>query len=120
MARWLERYVAAWKSGDPKHIGDLFGEDARYRYHPYDEPIVGRQAIVDSWVADPDPPGSFEARYERFAVDGDRAVAVGASTYLAEDGSVDRVYDNVFLLEFDDAGRCSDFTEWYVKRPSPA
>ena len=29
----------------------------------------------------------------------------------------DRVYDNVFALRFDAGGRCSDFTEWYVKRP---
>jgi len=27
------------------------------------------------------------------------------------------VYDNVFALRFDAGGRCSDFTEWYMKRP---
>jgi len=30
---------------------------------------------------------------------------------------VDRVYENVFALVFDPEGRCSDFTEWYVRRP---
>ena len=38
---WLDRYVAAWESYDPAEIGELFSEDAEYRYHPANEPIVG-------------------------------------------------------------------------------
>jgi ketosteroid isomerase-like protein len=114
---WLERYVAGWKSGDRDEIEALFSDDARYRYHPYDEPLVGRAAIADSWLDDPDTPGSFDASYECFAVDGETAVAIGTSTYFDTDGELDRVYDNVFALRFDAGGRCSDFTEWYMKRP---
>ena len=117
VAGWLERYVAGWKSGDRDEIEELFSEDARYRYHPYDEPLVGRAAIADSWLDDPDEPGSFDARYECFAVDGDAAVAIGTSTYFGAGGDVQRVFDNVFVLRFDAAGRCSEFTEWYTKRP---
>ena len=74
---WLERYVAAWKSGARDEIGDLFAADVRYRYHPFDEPLVGREAVVDSWLENPDAPGSFDASYSCFAADGDAAVAVG-------------------------------------------
>ena len=52
-----------------------------------------------------------------FTVDGNAAVAIGTSTYFRGDGEVDRVYDNVFVLRFETGGRCSEFTEWYVKRP---
>ena len=105
-------------SYDRAAIAALFAADARYRYHPYDEPIAGRDAIADSWLEEPDAPGSFAAVYECFAVDGDAAVAVGTSSYRDPDGTVSRVYDNVFLLRFDADGRCSDFTELYLKRPS--
>jgi ketosteroid isomerase-like protein len=115
--RWLERYVAAWKSYDRSAIGELFSEDATYRYHPYDEPVGGREAIVESWFEDPDEPGSFDASYESYAVDGDRAVAVGSSTYFDAGGSVEKVYDNVYLLRFAGDGRCAEFTEWFMKRP---
>jgi hypothetical protein len=117
VSRWLERYVAAWKSGERSEIEALFAADARYRYHPYGEPLVGAAAIADSWLGDRDEPGSFDASYECFAADGDAAVATGTSTYFGADGEVDRVYYNVFVLRFDSASRCSDFTEWYVKRP---
>jgi ketosteroid isomerase-like protein len=110
---WLERYIAAWRSGDRVEIADLFSEDASYRYHSYDEPVVGREAIAADWLEEPDEPGSWEAEYSCYAVDGGRAVAVGTSSYPREG----KVYDNVFLLQFDGDGRCSDFTEWYVKRP---
>lgn len=117
VSRWLERYVAAWKSGGRGEIEALFSDDARYRYHAYDEPLVGSAAIADSWLEDPDEPGSFDAGYQCFAADGDAAVAIGTSTYLAPGGGVERVYDNIFALRFDADGRCSEFTEWYTKRP---
>lgn len=112
--RWLERYVAAWKSGDPAEIGDLFSADCRYRYWPGAEPLEGRDAIVQSWLDHDDRPGTFDAAYTCWALDGDRAVGVGTSTYTAPEH---KVYDNAFLLVFDDEGRCSDFAELYLKRP---
>ena len=60
-ARWLDAYVEAWRSYDPAAIGALFADDAEYRYHPWDEPLHGRDAIVASWTGDKDAPGSWEA-----------------------------------------------------------
>ena len=66
-----------------------------------------------------DPEGTYEAHYEPFAVDGERVVAVGTSTYYpdATRARPDRVYHNVFLIEFDGAGRCRDFNEFFMKEP---
>jgi hypothetical protein len=44
-------------------------------------------------------------------------VATGTSTYLAADRSVDKVYDNCFLIRFAPDGRCREFTEWFMERP---
>lgn len=115
---WLDAYVEAWRGYDRSRIEALFTDDARYGYHPDDEPIVGAEAIADSWLSDRDEPGSWEASYEPFAADDDRAVAVGVSTYLDHDGSVRAVYDNCFLLRFDREGRCAEFTEVFFERPA--
>ncbi len=120
--RWLDRYVAAWRSYDPGDIGDLFSDDAEYRYHPYDEPLRGRDEIVRSWTgpdgdaSERDEPDSWSAQYEPYAVDGDRAVAVGWSRYLATDDEPAKLYHNCYLLRFDDNGRCSSFTEYFIKQ----
>ncbi len=118
LGAWLDRYVEAWLSNDPEQIGALFTDDAEYRYHPFDQPVRGRDAIVASWLEEPDEPGTWRASYEPFAVDGDAAVAVGSSTYLAADGSVDRIYHNAYLMRFAADGRCRSFTEWFILEPS--
>jgi ketosteroid isomerase-like protein len=123
---WLDAYVAAWLSYDRAQIHALFSEDVEYRYHPYDQPITGRKAVVASWLGEDsaeaassrDEPGTYEAAYTPVAVDGDVVVATGRSTYRTKPGGpVDRVYENCFVMRFDDAGRCRTFTEYYLKQP---
>jgi ketosteroid isomerase-like protein len=109
---WLDAYVDAWRSYDADAIGDLFSDDAEYRYHPYDEPLRGRQAIVDDWLGDRDESGSWEAAYTPLLVDGDRAVATGETRYAEG-----RTFSNIFVLAFEGEGRCREFTEWYMEHP---
>jgi hypothetical protein len=111
---WLDRYVEAWKSYDPQAIGDLFSEDARYRYHPEDEPVIGRDAIVASWLDGRDDPGTYDGHYEPLAIDGEDHVASGWSRYFT-DGELSDEYWNIYLCRFDDEGRCRDFTEWWIR-----
>lgn len=117
---WLDRYIQAWRSNDAETIGALFTDDVAYRYQPYEDPVVGRDALVADWLREPDEPGTWSASYQPFAVDGDRAVAVGESRYLLEDGSIRTLFHNVFLLRFDAEGRCAEFTEYWRERPASA
>ena len=79
---WLDRYVAAWKSYDADEIAALFADD--------DEVLRGRDAIVKDWIepdgnaSGRDAPGTYDAHYEPYAVEGDRAVAVGRSLYYSD------------------------------------
>jgi hypothetical protein len=123
---WLDRYVAAWRSYKPAAIADLFSEDVSYRYHPSDEPVTGRDAVVASWLGDDeadgsstrDAPDTYDAAYSPAAVDGDVVVATGSSEYRDEPGGpVVKVYDNCFVMRFDGDGRCREFTEWFMERP---
>jgi ketosteroid isomerase-like protein len=125
--RWLNAYVEAWRAYDRDRIAALFADEIEYRYRPYDEPVRGRDAVVESWLGEGDhegastrdEEGTYDAAYEPVAVDGEVAVAIGISTYLSEPGGrVEKVYDNCFVMRFDADGRCREFTEWYMKRPA--
>jgi hypothetical protein len=125
---WLDAYVAAWKSYDREQIASLFSRDVEYRYHPYDEPVRGSDAVARSWLGEDepdgvstrDPLGTYDATYRVMALDGDIAVATGSSVYrTAPDGPVAKVFDNCFVMRFDSAGRCREFTEWFMRRPDP-
>ena len=129
--QWLDDYVAAWVSYDSNDIGALFSDDIVYRYHPHEDPTVGRAAVVASWLGDAagdgadgassrDAPGTFEAQYHPVAIDGEVVVARGVSSYRdSPDGPIVRVYDNCFLMRFNGSGQCQDFTEFYTRRPEP-
>jgi ketosteroid isomerase-like protein len=119
--QWLQDYVAAWKSYDPKAIGALFSQDAVYRYNPYDAGFRGREEIVADWIENRDKPGTYSAGYTPIAVDGNTAVTQGRSLYYEADGkTIKRQYDNIFVLKFDDEGRCTDFCEWWMVPRDPS
>jgi hypothetical protein len=86
-------------------VADLFGEDATYAYHPFDEPIRGRLAIVASWLEGKDPAGTYAGQYAPVAIDGNLAIANGRrrSRYFKDPLKAElvREYDNLFLIEFD-------------------
>ena len=110
--QWLDDYVAAWRSYDPEAIRALFAPDVSYAYHPWDEPLQGPDAVVASWLENRDEPGSWAAAYTPALIAGNAATARGETRY--SDGEH---FFNLFELEFDDAGRCSRFVEWYLQRP---
>jgi hypothetical protein len=109
---WLDRYIEAWHSYHPQQITNLFSEAAVYLYHPWDEPLRGSKAIVDSWLDDQDPPGSWEASYRPLMINGNRAIATGETVYSRGD-----IYWNIWELDFDEEGKCSRFVEWFMLQP---
>lgn len=117
LQEWLDKYVEAWQTYVPEKIRNLFSEDALYLYSPFDEqnPLRGREAIVADWLREPNPVGSWEAHYVPVAVEGNVGVAQGRTRYFRADGSVEREFDNIFVMHFDDAGRCTRFTEWFMQ-----
>ena len=112
--RWLDDYVAAWRSNARDAILALFSADASYRYHPFDEPLIGAEAVADAWLANRDEPGTWEAEYHPALISGREAIATGETRY--SDGVV---FSNLWQLEFDDALRCTRYVEWYVPHPKP-
>ncbi len=116
--QWLDNYVEAWQTYDPQKIAELFTEDSTYYYSPYGDPVRGRDAVVANWIEYRDQPNTYKAHYRPLVVEGSTAVVNGRSTYFEPDGKTfSREYDNIFLLRFDEDGRCREFVEWFMEKP---
>lgn len=114
---WLDRYIAAWRANEAGPIRELFTEDVIYRWRPYESYPAARgiAAVVEAWLGETrDEPDAWEAAYQVYAVDGDRAVATGYTRYHATADHPERVYRNAFLMQFAPDGRCAAFTEFYM------
>ena len=117
-AAWLNRYIEAWGSRDPELIGDLFSSDCSYSYRGGHTVVSGREAIVESWLEE-DEPGSWDAAYEPLAIEDQVHVSIGWTRYSDEAGNTRDEYSNIFVCRFDEAARCSDFSEWWMRAPGP-
>jgi uncharacterized protein (TIGR02246 family) len=112
LERWVEGYRRAWESNDPAEIGALFTDDATYLTEPYAKPIEGREAIVADWVERKDEPGDTEFRVDDITVCDDVGFVQGWTKYFT---SPEREYSNLWVVRLTDDGRCSEFTEWWMK-----
>ena len=117
-ASWLDRYIAAWRSGDPDEIGDLFSDDVNYSQNGGQSVIVGREAVVKDWLeASYEPELEWQAAYEPLAIEDHVYVGIGSTRYFRDEGREE--FSNVFVCRFDDDGRCCDLREWWMRAPSP-
>jgi ketosteroid isomerase-like protein len=117
VTRWVEAYQAAWISNDRDDVAALFTDDAVYEFRPNDtEPARGRDAIVDTWIAEQDGPETWTFEFTVLGVlgggEGSTAVVQGVTEYLDDRPT----YENLWLITLDDEGRASAFTEWFMVR----
>jgi ketosteroid isomerase-like protein len=110
VSRWLAGYEAAWRAPGTEGLATIFADDARYCRSPYDEPVVGLDAIRRMWDEARDGPDEvFTLATEILAVDGPTAV-VRAEVHYGD--PVRQEYRDLWVMRLSDAGRCTWFEEW--------
>lgn len=115
LERWMEGYVTAWQSNDPQLVTDLFSEDAVYDPQTADGELHGRAEIVEWWLGVGDDPDNWDFEWLPLVETDDLAVVTGRTRYQEPAAS----YRNLFVIRFDEEGRCRDFTEWYIEEEDP-
>jgi ketosteroid isomerase-like protein len=108
--RWAHRYEEAWRSPGTDLLAELFSDDASYRVSPWAEPIIGVAALGTFWDDERDGPDEeFTMTSEVVAVDGDTSVLRVEVRYGGDEPAVWR---DLWVLRFDESGRCRAFEEW--------
>jgi hypothetical protein len=88
----------------------LFTSDTVYLHSPYEEPIVGLDAVQEMWDIDREGPHeAFTLSTEIVAVEGDTAVVRAEVRY---GDPVRQEYRDLWVIHFDGNGLCFYFEEW--------
>ena len=117
VTEWLAEYERAWRTAGTGGLDRLFTDDASYQLDPYKPPIVGLDQIAAMWEREregADEPFTMDSTI--VAVDGDTAVIRVEVRY---EDPPPREYRDLWILEFEPAGRCRSFEEWpfWPERP---
>lgn len=118
-AQWMEEYGRASADNDPEASAALFAEEASYYESPIDEPIVGRAAIYRYWAAGAQNLTEKSSSYEILALRDNVGVARWQSHFVVASTGAAVALDCIFVVEFDEQGRCSLFREWWHLHKSP-
>lgn len=107
---WVRGYERAWRTPGTESVAGLFTEDAEYLVTPYDDPVLGVEAIRTFWDEERAGPD------ETFAMHAE-VVAVSAGTGVARvvvryGDPVVQEYTNLWVLRFAEDGRVARFEEW--------
>ena len=110
VAAWVDRYEAAWRSPGTEALHDVFTEDASYQQGPYHQQLVGLHTIAAVWDREREGHDElFRLQTETVAVEGDTAVVLAEVHY--GDPAL-REYRDLWIIQFDETGRCVAFEEW--------
>ena len=113
LSAWLGRYGRAWEARDADRFAALFSPDVRYHWTPFDEPQAGRGAVADAFrnAVQRQEDILFDATILSFQ---ERTGIARWRCSFRRPGATSRVrLDGIFLMEFDDAGLCATFREWW-------
>lgn len=110
LARWIVAYERAWRTAGTQSLRHVFTPTATYRAAPFDEPLVGLEAIAEFWEQERDGPDEpFILESEVVAVEGPAGVARVEVHYGNPPATT---YRDLWVVTLDDEGRCTAFEEW--------
>jgi len=119
--RWLDGYLAAWRSDDRAAVEALFTEDSAYFTAPYRSKL-SREALVEYWLGENESQLAWSAEYRVLAREGDLYVVGVVVRYPdGEDGaSPALVYHDIWLITLASDGRAEQFVEYFMaEEPGP-
>ncbi len=117
---WMAALGAAWEARDPDAAAALFTEDVRYHENPFDEPMVGVEAVRAYWAEVPERQRDVRFGFEVLAATPKGRLARWQTSYepIPANGTR-RELDGVVMVELDGDGRCTLLREWWHGRDLP-
>jgi len=114
--KWMDMYGKACEDSDSKVAAELFTQNAEYYETPFDDPMVGQDAIYRYWSKASQALKDVRFSYEILAVKENLGIALWRGQFVSVRSGNYIVLDGVFVAEFDEQEKCSTFREWWHRQ----
>jgi ketosteroid isomerase-like protein len=116
----LDRYGRAWESFDGDAWTGLFTDDVEYHEDPFEQPMVGHNAVRAYLVEAAEHQQQVEFTVERHWVADSIVLAVWHASYVRRVDSARVRLAGFMTLEIAADGRIARLREWWHRRESTA
>ncbi len=113
---WLADYEQAWEKRDADAAAALFAEGAHYYETPYAEPFTGPDGVRAYWQKVTADQREVDFTWEIISEAPEATVAHWTARFDLASQDITVELDGVFVLRFDDQGRCTELREWWHAR----
>ncbi|WP_159587783.1 nuclear transport factor 2 family protein [Chelativorans xinjiangense] len=109
--QWLSGYKHSWEKQDADAFVSLYTDNAVYIDRPFSKPVEARD-FHRFWSDLATRQAENRIDFELLGICADRAFANFEATYLRVKTDERRAGNGIFILDFDDAMRCTKLREW--------
>lgn len=120
LTSWLDAYGEAWESRDANSAAAIFSEDSSYRVTPYEEPHVGPEGVRQYWAGVTENQRNVQFEHQPLSINGNTGIAHWSANFDVEPGGTHIELDGIFVLDFDENGKCRRLREWWHLRSQEA
>ena len=121
LSDWLDAYGEAWESRDANKAATLFSDDSSYQVTPYEAPHRGPEGVSQYWAGVTESQRNVEFEYEPLSINGNTGIAHWSAQFDIDPDGPHLELNGIFVLEFDQDGKCSRLREWWhLKGPEAA
>ena len=113
LKQWLDEYGRVWEQGDAEASVRLYAEDVKYYETPFTEPDVGQEAVRRYCLEAAGAQRDVRFSHEALAMTGDTGIARWHASFVRVPSGRSVDLDGVFVLRFDEGGKCRELREWW-------
>lgn len=113
---WFETLGRAWEHRDPHAAAALFTGDAIYHEDPFEEPLHGREAILEYWADVPRSQENIVFHSEILGVTQDTGFAHWWVSFVRIPSKMRVKLDGICAIRLNDEHKCYALREWWHTR----
>lgn len=112
---WLKLYGQAWEDKDDKKFSELFTENIKYFWTPFENPEEGRAGLSLAFKSAVSTQTDIRFGYEILSFENQKGICRWWCKFVRiPTGNLIKL-DGIFVCEFDKNNLCKTFREWWHK-----
>lgn len=112
---WLKLYGQAWEDKDDKRFSELFSDNVKYFWTPFEQPKEGRTEVSLAFMDAVSTQTDIRFGYEILSFENQKGICRWWCKFVNTTTNNLIKLDGIFLCEFDKNNLCKTFRKWWHK-----